>query len=244
MSKHNETIVELDSFLKKREGIDKVLKLVRYTSRLYSYKLLAEEASNPLGLKLKNLDSHLGTTRKALRLGKFVSNVIALRKALKDKKGGPIVALQAISTSAEGAYYFLDQFAWLMKAGVLEKDYEKELVKAENTFELVAYVTNMLATQLQLQKLAAREADIKKYLAMCRASDQFSCLHTTEEREELKVIAGKRVVLHLSLVQDMADALIAIGDLKGSDSALAHPVFTSVCGIISGSISASQKWGC
>lgn len=244
MSDHSDTLVQLDSFLKKREGIDKVLKLIRYTSRLYSYKLLTEAADNPLGLKLKALDSNIGVSRKAFLVGKFVGNLNTLRKALKDKKGGPIVALTAITASAEGAYYFLDQFSWLMKAGVLDKDYEAELTKASNTFELVSYMSNILCCHLQLKKLAAREAELNKYIEMCKQSDKFTCLHTVDERAELDLIGGKRTLVYLSMSQDAADALIAIGDLSGPDSTLAHPVVTSICGIISGSISASQKWGC
>ena len=55
-------------------------------------------------------------------------------------------------------------------------------------------------------------------------------------------IRVQKVLIKLALLQDMADALMAIGDLQGGKSVLGHPVFVSVCGIFSAAVGVYSKW--
>jgi len=74
----------------------------------------------PSRLKHKHLPTHMGTrNRKAYRLGKFLQNVHGLRSSAL-WRGRPaasrtealLSALEAVTYTGEGIYYFIDQFIW------------------------------------------------------------------------------------------------------------------------------------
>eukprot|EP01025_Chloroclados_australasicus_P027702 TRINITY_DN27432_c0_g1_i1.p1 TRINITY_DN27432_c0_g1~~TRINITY_DN27432_c0_g1_i1.p1 ORF type:complete len:127 (-),score=11.93 TRINITY_DN27432_c0_g1_i1:82-462(-) len=111
------------ALIAKRDGIDKVLKVIRYTAKL----LLATRGYSQ---ELKSLDSSLGTTRKALRLGKFLGNVQDLNALGRNATDLTAVLLTALSATGEGAYYFLDQIVWLVKAGALPARLEARVSRA------------------------------------------------------------------------------------------------------------------
>jgi hypothetical protein len=64
-----------------------------------------------------------------------------------------------------------------------------------------------------------------------------------QHTEKLAALRAKMAPLKLTLLQDFADALVAIGDLRGEGSSLAHPVFVSLSGILSAAIGVYSKWG-
>lgn len=99
-------LATLNKFLNKRDGIDKVLKVIRYTAKLV---LADRKVESPFLLRIKSLESSLGTTRKALRLGKFLGNVQHLQTLAFNRDAS---TLAVISTTSEGIYYFIDQFVW------------------------------------------------------------------------------------------------------------------------------------
>lgn len=59
--------------------------------------------------QLKLLETSIGTSRKAYRLGKFLQNVNAVRKM---PVRAPHATLEIIANIGEGLYYFVDQFQW------------------------------------------------------------------------------------------------------------------------------------
>lgn len=157
MGGSKKNVVQLtDEFLKKREGIDKVLKLTRYASKLAGHQL---GDGSELGARLKLLDSHLGVTRKAFRLGKFLGNGLDVQKALRAEQFGIVEGLQAAGAAADTVYYFLEQVMWLLKAGVVkDKELEKKLARVEACFELAGYIAALIAGGLLFQRLQEKEA--------------------------------------------------------------------------------------
>jgi hypothetical protein len=99
-------LARTDAYVKKRDGIDKLLKLLRFTAALAVLgggegrqgqgALLGVE----LVARLARLDSTLATTRKGLRLGKFLGNAVSLRDALHTLAHGE---LQRIVDTPHGA---------------------------------------------------------------------------------------------------------------------------------------------
>lgn len=72
--------------------------------------------------------------------------------------------LQLVCGLGEGVYYFLDQFIWLTKAGVLDKQLEPALARAATWAELVGYAANVSLNLLQLQMVEQMIAVLYKSL--------------------------------------------------------------------------------
>lgn len=64
---------------------------------------------------------------------------------------GRASALEALATAGDGAFYFLDQFVWLAKAGFISKAYEKRLATAGAACEALGYVGSLSVHFLKLQ---------------------------------------------------------------------------------------------
>eukprot|EP00740_Mantoniella_antarctica_P001579 CAMPEP_0181349086 /NCGR_PEP_ID=MMETSP1106-20121128/535_1 /TAXON_ID=81844 /ORGANISM="Mantoniella antarctica, Strain SL-175" /LENGTH=261 /DNA_ID=CAMNT_0023461449 /DNA_START=243 /DNA_END=1024 /DNA_ORIENTATION=+ len=70
------------AFLKQRDGLDKMLKLMRYAAQLSAHHVLLRDPTSVTGAKLRNLDASTSVTRKFIRLGKFLGNAKELRVLL------------------------------------------------------------------------------------------------------------------------------------------------------------------
>ena len=111
----------LEAYLSRRDGVDKLLKITRYTAKilLASHLLSSSSSSSPspsssaIAASLKDFESSVGTSRKAFRLGKFVQDINSLRSAppLFSSRDG---FLELIASGGEGIYYFVEQFIWLV----------------------------------------------------------------------------------------------------------------------------------
>jgi hypothetical protein len=71
------------AFLKQRDGLDKMLKLMRYAAQLSAHHVLLRDPTSVTGAKLRNLDASTSVTRKFIRLGKFLGNAKELRVLLR-----------------------------------------------------------------------------------------------------------------------------------------------------------------
>lgn len=77
MERKKDTVDKLVLFLAKRDGIDKLVKTFQYVGKLGFYRLAA---SNPiLADRCKRLEVAAGLSRKAFRIGRFLSGFNALR---------------------------------------------------------------------------------------------------------------------------------------------------------------------
>uniref|UniRef100_A0A8R7Q6Q5 Peroxisomal membrane protein 11A n=1 Tax=Triticum urartu TaxID=4572 RepID=A0A8R7Q6Q5_TRIUA len=126
-------LAHLEAYLARRDGVDKLLKISRYAARL---ALAAGPLPPPASARLKSFESSLGLSRKAFRLGKFVQDVNALR-AHPGPLPPPFVLL---AYGGEGVYYFIEQFVWLAKAGLLPAHLLPRLQRLSAWAELVGYV--------------------------------------------------------------------------------------------------------
>lgn len=84
------------------------LKVLRYLSKLLIATGLPRDNMEIMN-GLKSIDSSLGTSRKAYRIGKFLQNVVALKKV---PLRAPHAFLEVTVNIGEGIYYFTDQFQW------------------------------------------------------------------------------------------------------------------------------------
>lgn len=109
-------LVHAEAFFARRDGIDKTLKLLRYASRVWlALASNGTDAKGDLIHRLQRFEASVGTSRKALRFGKFLQNVNALNHIPRNYADTRLLRyLYLLAHFGEGLYYFLEQFVWLV----------------------------------------------------------------------------------------------------------------------------------
>ena len=176
---------ELDhavAFLKTRDGLDKALKLMRYASMIGSIHALRLDPRSVAGEKLRRLEGSTALTRKFLRLGKFLGNAQQLRAlarahaSLASPPSGTVarsvariegaaparaaLRLNRLAIGCQGAqlaYYFVEQFTFASKVGLVRgRKFRSRVATLANWSEMLIYVFS-----LQLAWIALRDAEAK-----------------------------------------------------------------------------------
>eukprot|EP00897_Mesotaenium_endlicherianum_P007446 jgi/Mesen1/672/ME000109S10892 len=236
------------AFLQKRDGIDKVLKITRYTSKLLLATVLTDSKTE-LAASLKNFEASVGTSRKAFRLGKFLQDVQTLRKTQYTTLDG---ALELVGSGGEGLYYFLEQFVWLVsvayphskdkvKAGAIHKRHGRSLQKLSAWPEFVGYFGSVTLKCLQVVSLLEKEGAAVSAKAHAQKGASWAEKNAVLVGE-LAALRAKRFVKTLAVVQDLSDSLLALNDIWDGKGPLASPALLSLAGLVSALISAHKNW--
>ncbi|KFM25604.1 Peroxisomal membrane protein 11A [Auxenochlorella protothecoides] len=233
------TLNNATDFLAKRDGIDKTLKVIRYTSRLLLAGSLPRYAPE-LGAQLKALEGSLGTTRKALKLGKFLGGVKNLRSITPRTSHA---ALKLVAGVGDTVYLFMEQLQWMIKVGLLSKRHADSLSYVSAWFELVGYCGSItLATLLQQESLEL-ELKILDDLARSRQTDEsWGPQDEHKVQARLSELRAVRTLRTLSILQDAADSFLALADIQKSGKLLQNPALQAAAGLLSAVISGYTKW--
>ncbi|CAN6313082.1 unnamed protein product [Urochloa humidicola] len=215
-------LAHLEAYLARRDGVDKLLKISRYSARL------ALAAGPPLppaaAARLKAFESSVGLSRKAFRLGKFVQSLNELRA-----HPCPPPALALLAYGGEGVYYFLEQFVWLAKAGLLPAHLLPRLQRISAWAGLLGYVGSIA---MKLEEVVKIESSIRKRLAE----------GSGEDSEAVRAMRGKLLLKRMSVVQDVADAVMALGDVTNGKGLLGSSTLMASAGLLSALISTHKNW--
>jgi hypothetical protein len=138
-------------------------------------------------------------------------------------------ALALLAYGGEGVYYFLEQFVWLAKAGLLPAHLLPRLQRLSSWAELLGYVGSVA---IKLEEVAKMESSIKKGLAE-------GC---GEENEPLKAMRVKLLLKRMSVVQDVADAVMAVEDVTDGKGMLGSSTLMASAGLLSALISTHKNW--
>ena len=216
------------AFLKKRDGIDKVLKIARYAakfllaanqSQISKQITVAASSSYPspafasstagfssptpplpppapaatLALlrldqeplrKLRAFESAVGDARKAYRMGKFLQGLDAARKAAPAAlRLRPAALLAFLAAAGDGCYYFLDQFTFFLRAGVIHKSHARRLARAAAICELVGYFGSASLHAAAIAACAQREAELAGMLRGARKLDLLTDCRGEEDED-------------------------------------------------------------
>lgn len=217
--KDRDFLLHLESYLARRDGVDKLLKISRYTAKL----LLSSPLPLPqtLAPNLRSFDSSVGLSRKAFRLGKFVQDLNSLRFA--NPSSPSTLALTLLAYCGEGIYYFVEQLVWLSKTGLISSAHAKRLSKISAWAELVGYLGSI---SLKVRDL--RELRLK--------------LEVVDGENERGKLKEKVAMKELSIVQDLADALMALADVRDGKGPMTGPMLMASAGLCSALISAHKNW--
>eukprot|EP00252_Welwitschia_mirabilis_P006280 TRINITY_DN1711_c0_g1_i1.p1 TRINITY_DN1711_c0_g1~~TRINITY_DN1711_c0_g1_i1.p1 ORF type:complete len:258 (+),score=53.68 TRINITY_DN1711_c0_g1_i1:164-937(+) len=217
----------LEAYLAKRDGVDKLLKIARYSAKIVLVSSVVSSESQ-FGKRLKDFEGSVGVSRKAFRLGKFIQDYNALKKISLGSRDG---FLEIIAYGGEGIYYFVEQLTWLIKAGLIDKRYANRLNKLSAWTEFLGYLGSICLKSLQIRDLKEEENRLK--------SKEEKSL---EVSDRLKVLREKQALKLVSIIQDFADSLMALADMRDSKGMLSNPLLLAFAGLLSGLISAQKNW--
>lgn len=216
---NTDLLLHIEHYLARRDGIDKLLKLLRYSTKLL---LATNSIPQTLAPNFSSFDSSLSVTRKAFRLGKFIQSINSLRFATPPSSA-TIRFLNLIAYGGEAAYYFIEQFVWLSKSGLISKSYSNRLTKLSAWCELIGYVGSV---SLKLKDLRGLGEKLLK----------------EEDGDKRKVVEEKILMKKVSIVQDLADGLMALSDVRDGKGVGTGPVLMATAGLLSGVISTHKNW--
>ncbi|KMT00505.1 hypothetical protein BVRB_9g218040 [Beta vulgaris subsp. vulgaris] len=228
----------LEVYLSKRDGVDKLLKISRYASKFIISSSILPHA-HPLTRRLKSFESSVGLSRKAFRLGKFIQDVNALRSAAREENRSRLFyILSLISYGGEGIYYFVEQIVWLSKSGLIHARHASELQKISAWSEFVGYLGSISLKVEDLKELDEKLKCLCSSIEIAVVRDE----NCEEEREKVKVVRLKMMMKKLSILQDFADGLMALADIRDGKGKVFSPFVLSCAGLLSALISTHKNW--
>ena len=218
------------ALLKKRDGVDKVLKLARYAAIFAvsevkrSLTVTPSESSREFVRAGTAFERSIGAARRVYRVGKFLGNVKDLRDAVRDaeaagKRGRErFLTAAALCASLEGAYYFLEQGVWLSRAGVVmrEKSALARLVRWSARAEVASYAFSIACASEESREAAAEARDARQSL-FAEASRALAGSGTDQEalaslRRKISVAEKEKFAAIRSMCQDIIDGALSLED--------------------------------
>jgi predicted tellurium resistance membrane protein TerC len=128
------------------------------------------------------------------------------------------------------------------KAGLIDKKHCHRLTKISAWTECIGYFGSVSLSLLAISASVPREAELLKELRE-QGTLKFDGWNEDDVRlKELKQLRVKRFMNTLALIQDAADALLALDDILERKSVLKNPVLLSLAGLLSALISAYKNW--
>jgi Peroxisomal biogenesis factor 11 (PEX11) len=222
-------LLHLEAYLARRDGVDKLLKISRYAAKIL---LATPSRGGSLAPNIQAFESSVGLSRKAFRLGKFIQDVNSLRffSFSKTLCSSPIDLLLAIvAFGGEGFYFFIEQFVWLAKAGLLPSEIAPPLQKLSTWSELIGYVGSVALKTREMEKI--------------KASIEAKKDETDDDEMDLERLNAKLELKKLSIVQDAADGVMALSDVKSFHFGMGFSALVvATAGMISALISTHRNW--
>lgn len=233
--KDRDFLNHLEAYLAKRDGVDKLLKISRYATKIILASSLLPETL-PLSTRLKSFESSVGLSRKAFRLGKFVQDVNALRGS--GFHSGEYLILSVVAYGGEGLYYFVEQLVWLAKSGLIDAKHSRNLQKISAWAEFIGYIGSISLKFRDLKMIMEEEACLESSIeiAVSRGTGY------REEEQRMKKLKEKKLMKKLSIVQDFADGLMALADIRDGKGVLSGPLLMASAGLLSALISTHKNW--
>ncbi|CAN6580376.1 unnamed protein product [Malus baccata var. baccata] len=209
----------LEAYLAKRDGIDKLVKISRYATKI----VIASSAfpkTLPLMQRLKSFESSVGVSRKALILGKFIQDINALR------------SLNFVSNQERVL------FVWLVKSRLIYKKHSRNLQKISTWAEFIGYTDNISLKFKDLNRISEDEKSVKSSIEIAITRGN-GC---EKENERLRKLCEKKMMKRLSVVQDSTDALMALANIRDGGGQFLGPLSVSLAGMLSTLINTHKNW--
>ena len=182
--------------------------------------------------RLKSFESSVAVSRKAFRVGKFDQDLNDFRNS--DFNFKQDLALSVLAYGGEGLYYFIEQFIWLIKSGLIDIRHSPTLQKISAYAELFGYFGS-IALKLRDLRVIHEDEFCLGFSIEIAITKGIGCV---EEGKRLRKLKEKKMRKRLSVVQDLVDALMAVNDtleVKG------RAIFYAACAVFRGAFVSTQK---
>jgi hypothetical protein len=136
----------------------------------------------------------------------------------------------------------------LVRSGVLPAAAGPRLTQLSASGELVGYAASITLAVLRLHNLLEREVALIAELQRRRSLRAAAGADPEDDKDaalvgEIRGLRARRALRTLGLAQDLADALLALADLRDAkEGVLSHRGLLAACGLLSGCISAYKNW--
>lgn len=165
-----------------------------------------------------------------------MQDVNALRSANISSKEDLLLSILAYG--GEGLYYFVEQFIWLGKAGLIDKKNLNSLQKISAWCEFIGYIGSVSLKVKELRQISEDE----QCLLSTREVSMIRGIGFADEEEKLRKLRLKKLMKRLSVIQDFADGLMALADISDGKGMLSAPLLLSSAGLLSALISTHKNW--
>nr|XP_018906306.1 PREDICTED: peroxisomal membrane protein 11B isoform X1 [Bemisia tabaci] len=132
-------------------GRDKLARLLQYASRAVWYFLQKRNLNQKSMDKLKNLEYHLSTFRKLLRLGRSLDVLYGALNSLH-YSDRIVSATSSMSKVAHALYLLCDHIIWFSRVGLMDVRSDQWLETA-NRYWLYSIVMSLVRDLYELQKI-------------------------------------------------------------------------------------------
>ncbi|KAJ6320748.1 hypothetical protein OIU78_016024 [Salix suchowensis] len=132
----------------------------------------------------------------------------------------------------------LGKFVWLAKSGLIDSKHSKSLGKISAWAEFVGYIGSISLKFRDLKKLGEEEVCLESSVEIA-ATSGVGC---HEEERRLWKLREKKLLKKLSIVQDLADGLMASADIRDGRGQFSGPLLVSCAGLLSALISTHKNW--
>lgn len=141
MGEVKEFVSHLIKYNAQTTGRDKICRLVQYTSKFLKWYWTQYGIDKDLVKKCQNLEGALGSTRKAIRIGKSLDMLQGAITSLKIDDSF-IRRCLVLSKLSMAGYLFVDHFIWAAKLDLIRSD-AKRLARTASWFWLAAILSNL-----------------------------------------------------------------------------------------------------
>ncbi|KAG9138598.1 hypothetical protein Leryth_012938 [Lithospermum erythrorhizon] len=229
-------LTHVEQYLSKRDSIDKLLKISRYASKIILCSSFFQESNNPLSENLKSFECSVGLSRKALRLGKFIQDINAFRSS--EFCCFQELIIFVVAYGGEGLYYFVEQFVWVVKSGLISRIWLNNLEKLSAWFEIFGYVGSVWLKVRELGEIGMDERCLVSSMEVAELRE----IGCREELERLRKVREVKLMKRVAILQDLADGLVALAVVRGGKGQLLQPLVVSLAGLLSALISSHRNW--
>ncbi|CAG8612115.1 13848_t:CDS:2 [Acaulospora morrowiae] len=215
-------------------GRDKAYRGVQYFARFLTWYLSRKGYEKETVQRFNNLKSTLGSSRKLMRLGKFIEHLQNASKAFNDTDGFSKATTVGRQLSYS-VYLFLDTFSWIHASGVYKFNQIKKINENAYRFWLFGIVFSLIHGVYKLNQNRHR----RNYYERINKSK----IAESGEHSNIRAETAKLRTEHKNLVRqfitDILDILIpatALGHIKVEDG------LVGLAGVISSVLGAQSQW--
>jgi len=125
-----------------------------------------------------------------------------------------------------------------MKAGLIDKRHSRRLTKLSAWAEFIGYFGSVALKSLDMAALLEKETRLIQGIQK-KSEDGIGGVTDIKELQEVQ---EKRTMKMLSIIQDFADSLLALTDIRDSNGILDNKFLLAFAGLLSALISAQKNW--